>query len=114
MAGINLLRRMIETMGPMRNPLRKVSCGGEQQKRQAGQESIGEKFPAAVHSSGARPDRNPLVKSFLLWCIAAVPGRTGNYLGTVSCRDELQKRHGGQETIFLDINRYPSYNFNTV
>ena len=36
---------------------KKVSCGGEQQKRQAGQEPIGEKFPAAVHSSGARPDR---------------------------------------------------------
>ena len=28
--------------------------------------------------------------------------------------NELQKRHGGQETIFLDINRHPSYNFNTV
>lgn len=60
---------MIETMGPMRNPLRKVSCGGEQQKRQAGQEPIGEKFPAAV------------------------PGRAENYLGTVSFRNESQKRH---------------------
>lgn len=105
---------MIEATGPMRNPLRKVSCGGEQQKRQAGQETIGEEIPAAVNSSGARPDRKPLVKSFLPWCIAAVPGRTGNYLGTVSCRDESQMCHSGQETIFLDINRHPSYNFNTV
>lgn len=93
MAGINLLRRMIETMGPLRNPLRKVSFGGEQQKRQAGQEPIGEEIPAAVHSSDARPDRKPLVKSFLPWCIAAVPGRTGNYLGAASCRDESQKCH---------------------
>lgn len=65
MAGINLLWRMIETMGPMRNPLRKVSCGGEQQKRQAGQEPIGEKFPDAVHSSGAGPDRKLLGNCFL-------------------------------------------------
>lgn len=93
MAGINLLRRMIETMGPMRNPLRKVSFGGKQQKRQAGQEPIGEEIPAAVHSSGARPDRKPLVKSFLPWYIAAVPGRAENYLETVSCRNESQKRH---------------------
>ena len=56
---------MIETMGPMRNPLRKVSCGGEQQKRQAGQETIGEKFPAVVHSSGAGPDRKLLGNCFL-------------------------------------------------
>lgn len=55
MAGINFLRRMIETMGPMRNPLRKVSFGGEQQKRQAGRETIGEEIPAAVNSSGAGP-----------------------------------------------------------
>lgn len=114
MAGINLLRRMIETMGPMRNPLRKISCVGEQQKCQVGWETIGEKIPAAVNSSGARPDRKPLVKSFLPWCIAVVPGRAENYLETVSCCDESQKCHSGQETIFLDINRHPSYNFNTV
>lgn len=105
---------MVGAAGRTENLLPAASCRDESQKCHSGQETIGEKFPAAVHSSGARPDRKPLVKSFLLWSIAAVPGRTGNYLGTVSCRDELQKRHGGQETIFLDINRHPSYNFNTV
>lgn len=48
---------MIETMGPMRNPLRKVSCVGEQQKCQAERETIWEEIPAAVNSSGARPGR---------------------------------------------------------
>lgn len=65
MAGINLLRRMIETMGPMRNPLRKVSFGGKQQKCQAGRETIGEEIPAAVNSSGARPGRKLPENCFL-------------------------------------------------
>lgn len=49
---------MIETMGPMRTPLRKVSFGGKQQKRQAGQEPIGEEIPAAMNHRSVMFGRN--------------------------------------------------------
>ena len=45
--------------------LRKVSCRNETQRSYAGQETICEKFPAAMKHSGAMPDRKPYATSFL-------------------------------------------------
>ena len=76
-----------------------VSCRGYTQSSHDEQETFRKQFPAAMLHNRLTPDRKPFANSFLSVYYTIVPCRTGNFSQTVSCRNDSQSFHAGQETI---------------
>ena len=76
-----------------------VSCRNDSQSSHVGQETIRKQFPIAMLHNHLTPDRKPFANSFLSLCCTIVSRRTGNLSLIVSCRNDSQSSHVGQETI---------------
>ena len=64
-----------------------------------GRETFCKQFPAAMIHNRSMPNRKLYANSFLSVYYTIVPCRTGNFSQTVSCRNDSQSSHVGQETI---------------